>query len=75
MLHLVVVFIEETNKNNLIHINFVILVVSRNHLSINSPLLQSRYPEGILLEGVFVHPSLVEMLDAAIEDAVDHGNW
>ncbi|XP_038988992.1 E3 UFM1-protein ligase 1 homolog isoform X2 [Phoenix dactylifera] len=37
--------------------------------------LQSRYPEGIALDGVFVHPSLVEMLDAAIEDAVEHGNW
>lgn len=46
-------------------------------LSIPQPkqYLQSRYPEGIPLEGVFVHPSLVEMLDAAIEDAVDHGNW
>nr|XP_010937739.1 E3 UFM1-protein ligase 1 homolog isoform X1 [Elaeis guineensis] len=37
--------------------------------------LQSRYPEGIALDAVFVHPSLVEMLDAAIEDAVEHGNW
>ncbi|KAJ8505791.1 hypothetical protein OPV22_006677 [Ensete ventricosum] len=37
--------------------------------------LQSRYPEGILLDAVFVHPSMVEMLDAAIEDAVEHGNW
>ncbi|CAL9044027.1 unnamed protein product, partial [Musa banksii] len=37
--------------------------------------LQSRYPEGILLDAVFVHPSMVEMLDASIEDAVEHGNW
>ncbi|THU66088.1 hypothetical protein C4D60_Mb05t10500 [Musa balbisiana] len=37
--------------------------------------LQSRYPEGILLDAVFVHPSMVEMLDAAIEDAIEHGNW
>lgn len=37
--------------------------------------LQSRYPEGIPLDGVFVHPSMVEMLDAAIEDAVEHANW
>ncbi|WOK93753.1 hypothetical protein Cni_G02454 [Canna indica] len=37
--------------------------------------LQSRYPEGIPLDAVFVHPSVVEMLDAAIEDAVEHGNW
>ncbi|ONK62365.1 uncharacterized protein A4U43_C07F3130 [Asparagus officinalis] len=46
-------------------------------LSIPQPkqYLQSRYPEGIPLEGVFIHPSLVDMLDAAIEDAVDHGNW
>ncbi|KAM0953621.1 putative E3 UFM1-protein ligase 1 [Dioscorea sansibarensis] len=37
--------------------------------------LQSRYAEGIPLDGIFVHPSMVEMLDAAIEDAVEHGNW
>ncbi|XP_020085876.1 E3 UFM1-protein ligase 1 homolog isoform X1 [Ananas comosus] len=37
--------------------------------------LQSRYPEGIPLDGVFVHPSMVEMLDAAVGDAVEHGNW
>ncbi|XP_042431571.1 E3 UFM1-protein ligase 1 homolog isoform X1 [Zingiber officinale] len=37
--------------------------------------LQSRYPEGIPLDVVFVHQSVVEMLDAAIEDAVEHGNW
>ncbi|KAJ0979416.1 hypothetical protein J5N97_014890 [Dioscorea zingiberensis] len=37
--------------------------------------LQSRYAEGIPLEGIFVHPSMVEMLDAAIEDAIEHGNW
>ncbi|KAH7677979.1 E3 UFM1-protein ligase 1 protein [Dioscorea alata] len=37
--------------------------------------LQSRYAEGIPLDGIFVHPSMVEMLDAAIEDAIEHGNW
>ncbi|XP_031488290.1 E3 UFM1-protein ligase 1 homolog [Nymphaea colorata] len=37
--------------------------------------LQSRYPEGIPLETVFVHPSMVEMLDAAVEDAIEHASW
>ncbi|XP_042501540.1 E3 UFM1-protein ligase 1 homolog [Macadamia integrifolia] len=37
--------------------------------------LQSRYPEGILLDTVFVHPSMIEMLDAATEDAVEHASW
>jgi hypothetical protein len=34
-----------------------------------------RYPDGIPLEAVFVHPSMVDMLDAAVSDAVDNGNW
>ncbi|GLU11700.1 hypothetical protein SLE2022_284260 [Rubroshorea leprosula] len=37
--------------------------------------LQSRYPEGIPLVTVFVHPSMIEMLDSAIEDAIDRGSW
>ncbi|KAG0452955.1 hypothetical protein HPP92_025619 [Vanilla planifolia] len=37
--------------------------------------LQARYPDGIALENIFVHPSIVKMLDVAIEDAIDHENW
>ncbi|XP_057832209.2 E3 UFM1-protein ligase 1 homolog isoform X2 [Cryptomeria japonica] len=37
--------------------------------------LQSKYPEGIPLETVFVHPSMIGMLDAAAEDAIDNGGW
>ncbi|OVA03560.1 E3 UFM1-protein ligase 1 [Macleaya cordata] len=37
--------------------------------------LQSRYPEGIALDTVFVHPSMIEMLDAAAEDAIEHNSW
>ena len=37
--------------------------------------MQSRYPDGIQLDNVFVHPSMVEMLDAAVQDAIEHGNW
>ncbi|XP_072984336.1 E3 UFM1-protein ligase 1 homolog [Typha latifolia] len=37
--------------------------------------LQSRYPEGIPLDVVFVHPSMVEMLDFAVGDTIEHGNW
>ncbi|MQM06836.1 hypothetical protein Taro_039665, partial [Colocasia esculenta] len=46
-------------------------------LSIPQPrqYLQSRYPDGIPLDNFFIHPSMVEMLDAAIQDAIDHGNW
>ncbi|XP_039132325.1 zinc finger BED domain-containing protein RICESLEEPER 2-like [Dioscorea cayenensis subsp. rotundata] len=35
--------------------------------------LNPGYVEGIPLDGIFVHPSMVEMLDAAIEDAIEHG--
>ncbi|XP_077232923.1 E3 UFM1-protein ligase-like protein isoform X2 [Tasmannia lanceolata] len=46
-------------------------------LAISQPkqYLQSRYPEGIPLDTVFVHPSVIEMLDAAIEDAIEQGSW
>lgn len=37
--------------------------------------LQSRYPEGIPLDTVFVHPSTIEMLDTTIEDAIEQGSW
>ncbi|KAI4322188.1 hypothetical protein L6164_021905 [Bauhinia variegata] len=37
--------------------------------------LQSRYPEGIPLVTTFVHPSIIEMLDAATEDALEQGSW
>ncbi|KAF5447044.1 hypothetical protein F2P56_032624 [Juglans regia] len=39
------------------------------------PFLQSRYPEGMPLVTAFVHPSLIEMLDAATEDALEHNSW
>ncbi|XP_022729984.1 E3 UFM1-protein ligase 1 homolog [Durio zibethinus] len=46
-------------------------------LGISQPIqfLQSRYPEGIPLVTAFVHPSMIEMLDAAIEDAIERGSW
>ncbi|XP_058729844.1 E3 UFM1-protein ligase 1 homolog [Vicia villosa] len=37
--------------------------------------LQSRYPEGKPLVTTFVHPSMIEMLDAATEDALERGSW
>ncbi|KAL8129896.1 hypothetical protein V2J09_019051 [Rumex salicifolius] len=37
--------------------------------------LQSRYPEGIPLVTLFVHPSIIDMLDAALEDAIERGSW
>eukprot|EP00252_Welwitschia_mirabilis_P012765 TRINITY_DN28243_c0_g1_i1.p1 TRINITY_DN28243_c0_g1~~TRINITY_DN28243_c0_g1_i1.p1 ORF type:complete len:865 (-),score=205.91 TRINITY_DN28243_c0_g1_i1:702-3170(-) len=37
--------------------------------------LQSKYPEGIALDTMFVHPSMIEMLDASIEDTISHGGW
>ncbi|KAL5986091.1 hypothetical protein ACLOJK_028081 [Asimina triloba] len=37
--------------------------------------LPSRFPEGIPLDTVFVHPSMIEMSDAAVEDAVERGSW
>ncbi|KAI8523903.1 hypothetical protein RHMOL_Rhmol13G0107900 [Rhododendron molle] len=46
-------------------------------LGIPQPIqyLQSRYPEGIPLESIFVHPSTIEMLDAAAEDAIERNSW
>ncbi|KAG5565172.1 hypothetical protein RHGRI_001163 [Rhododendron griersonianum] len=46
-------------------------------LGIPQPIqyLQSRSPEGIPLESIFVHPSTVEMLDAAAEDAIERKSW
>ncbi|PIA52953.1 hypothetical protein AQUCO_01000661v1 [Aquilegia coerulea] len=37
--------------------------------------LQSRYPEGIPLDTVFVHSSMIEMLDSAAEDAIEQNSW
>ncbi|KAK9154210.1 hypothetical protein Sjap_001690 [Stephania japonica] len=37
--------------------------------------LQSRYPEGVPLDTVFIHPSMIDMLDSAAEDAIEHGHW
>ncbi|GER44851.1 E3 UFM1-protein ligase 1 homolog [Striga asiatica] len=46
-------------------------------LGIPQPIqfLQSRYPEGKPLANAFVHGSLIEMLDAAVEDAIERGSW
>lgn len=46
-------------------------------LGISQPIqyLQPRYPEGIPLVTIFVHPSMIEMLAAAAEDAIEHGGW
>ncbi|XP_061987299.1 E3 UFM1-protein ligase 1 homolog isoform X1 [Populus nigra] len=47
------------------------------NLGISQPVqfLQSRYAEGIPLVTAFAHPSMIEMLDAAVEDAIDRGSW
>ncbi|KAL6864696.1 hypothetical protein ACP4OV_015847 [Aristida adscensionis] len=37
--------------------------------------LEARYPDGIALGAVFVHPSVVDMLDAAVGDAIENGHW
>ncbi|KAL3850723.1 hypothetical protein ACJIZ3_012605 [Penstemon smallii] len=37
--------------------------------------LQSRYPEGKPLDTIFAHGSLIEMLDASVEDAIERGSW
>ncbi|KAL7207670.1 hypothetical protein ACSBR1_029591 [Camellia fascicularis] len=46
-------------------------------LGIPQPIqyLQSRYPEGIPLVTIVVHPSMIEMLDSATEDAIERGSW
>ncbi|KAM7278569.1 hypothetical protein ACFE04_005703 [Oxalis oulophora] len=48
-----------------------------NKLGISQSLqfLQSRYPDGIPLVSVFIHPSMIEMLDAATEDAIERDSW
>ncbi|KAK4785455.1 hypothetical protein SAY86_002144 [Trapa natans] len=48
-----------------------------NKLGISQPVqfLQSRYPDGLALINAFVHPSLTEMVNAAIEDAIECGSW
>ncbi|XP_015874238.3 E3 UFM1-protein ligase 1 homolog [Ziziphus jujuba] len=47
------------------------------NLGISQPVsfLKSRYPEGTALVTMFVHPSLIEMLDAATDDALERGSW
>jgi len=37
--------------------------------------LETQYPDGIALDAVFVHPSVVDMLDTAVGDAIDNGHW
>ncbi|CAH2065237.1 unnamed protein product [Thlaspi arvense] len=37
--------------------------------------LQSRYPDGKPLSTVFIHSSMIEMLDAATEDAIEQSSW
>ncbi|KAK3151521.1 hypothetical protein QOZ80_3AG0246920 [Eleusine coracana subsp. coracana] len=37
--------------------------------------LEARYPDGIALDAVFVHHSVVGMLDAAVGDAIESGHW
>lgn len=55
------------------YINYGILV----KLGISQPVqfLQSRYPEGIDLVTLFAHPSIMEMLDASVEDAIERSSW
>ncbi|KNA09317.1 hypothetical protein SOVF_154620 [Spinacia oleracea] len=50
---------------------------SLHKLGIPQPMqyLQSRYPEGIPLVTMFIHPSMIEMLDAALEDAIERNSW
>ncbi|RDX74428.1 E3 UFM1-protein ligase 1-like protein [Mucuna pruriens] len=57
--------------------NSFITYEALHKLGIPQPIqfLQSRYPEGKPLVTTFVHPSMIEMLDAATEDALDRGSW
>ncbi|XP_076881803.1 E3 UFM1-protein ligase 1 homolog [Bidens hawaiensis] len=57
--------------------NSVVSYEALHKLGITQPVqfLQSRYPEGIPLETLFVHSSTVDMLDAAVEDAIERGSW
>ncbi|TKY67292.1 E3 UFM1-protein ligase 1-like [Spatholobus suberectus] len=57
--------------------NSFITYEALHKLGIPQPIqfLQSRYPDGKPLVTTFVHPSMIEMLDAATEDALDRGSW
>ncbi|KAL6566643.1 hypothetical protein OROMI_015047 [Orobanche minor] len=57
--------------------NSFITYETLHKLGIPQPIqfLQSRYPGGKPLVNAFVHGSLVEMLDAAVEDAIERGSW
>ncbi|XP_020214307.1 E3 UFM1-protein ligase 1 homolog [Cajanus cajan] len=57
--------------------NSFITYEALHKLGIPQPIqfLQSRYPEGKPLVTTFVHPSMIEMLDASTEDALDRGSW
>ncbi|KAI3806361.1 hypothetical protein L1987_22262 [Smallanthus sonchifolius] len=57
--------------------NSVVSYEALHKLGIMQPIqfLQSRYPEGIPLVTLFVHPSTVDMLDAAVEDTIERGSW
>ncbi|GAB4824343.1 hypothetical protein Ancab_007231 [Ancistrocladus abbreviatus] len=48
-----------------------------NKLGIPQPVqyLQSRYPDGIPLVSIFIHSSIIEMLDVAVEDAIERDSW
>ena len=37
--------------------------------------LQGKYANGIALDSVFIHSSLINMVDAAVDEAVDGGGW
>lgn len=37
--------------------------------------LQSRYPDGKNLSAVFIHSSMIEMLDSTTEDAIEQNSW
>ncbi|KAG5393474.1 hypothetical protein IGI04_023437 [Brassica rapa subsp. trilocularis] len=37
--------------------------------------LQSRYPDGKPLSAVFIHSSMIEMLDSTTEDAIEQNSW
>uniref|UniRef100_A0A9I9DLF9 E3 UFM1-protein ligase 1 homolog n=1 Tax=Cucumis melo TaxID=3656 RepID=A0A9I9DLF9_CUCME len=57
--------------------NSVISYEFLRKLGIPNPIqfLQSRYPDGIPLSTTFIHPSIIEMLDSAIEDILERGSW
>lgn len=37
--------------------------------------MQAKYADGLALETVFVHPSLISQLDAAAEEAIGGNTW